>query len=90
MASPGQSPKQDSSASSSLRGLDETAQNEPKSGLAMTEVFDPFLDKRDLASKLGKTKMNASKAAMTDRDHPLDDPASLVDAGFKSMFKDAT
>ena len=72
-----------------LQELDETAQNEPKSGLAMTEVFHPSPDKPDLANKQGKTTMNASKAAVTDRYHPLDDPANPIDVDFESIVEEA-
>ena len=54
----------------------------------MTDVFYPSTHRRDLADKQGETTMNASKAAVTDRDHPLDNPANPIDADFKSIVKE--
>ena len=86
---PDQSREQDSSAPIVLQELDETAQNEPKSSLAMTEVFYPSTHRLDLADKLGEKILNFGKAAVTNRDHPIDNPADPIDANFESIVKDA-
>ena len=53
----------------------------------MTEVFYPSPDNPDLANKQGEATMNASKTAVTNRDHPIVGPASSVDAGFEYIVK---
>ena len=55
----------------------------------MTDVFYPSTHRRDLADKQGETTMNASKAAVTYRDHPLDNSANPIDASSESIVKDA-
>ena len=55
----------------------------------MTEAFHPSPVKLDLAKKQSELTMNASKAAVTNRDHPIIGPASTVDAGFENILKEA-
>ena len=53
----------------SLRGHDGTAKNEPNSGSALTEVFNPPLDNPYKAIKLIETSSYKRMAAMTYRAH---------------------
>ena len=72
------------------RGLDRTAKNEPNSGSALTEVFNPPLDNPYKAIKLIETSSYKRMAAMIYRDHPKVDLDKTADPDFESIMLEAS
>ena len=78
--------QQANSAARTERNVAETAQNEPKPDLALTTAFHLS----NSAIEQSEATMNARKAAVTDLNHTIVDPAIIVDSGFESIPKQAS